>query len=154
MGTLTSSNGDSGINSNSNGSQRSSARGYYDKFETRSSRAFSLSSSSSSNSSNSASDTEVNPDPKLTGNNFSAKPTGGKEVTTNSTTNSTTTTVILEHYKGCEDHLNLKQHVGKQQQEQNWCWQDQPTTILENNKACQKNTKPYQVSRPSTPLFV
>ena len=81
-------------------SQRSSARGYYDKFETRSSRAFSLSSSSSSNSSNSASDTEVNPDPKLTENNFSAKPTGVKEVTTNSTTNSTTT-VILEHYKVC-----------------------------------------------------
>jgi hypothetical protein len=41
----------------------------------------------------------------------------------------------------------LKQQVGKQQQEQNWCWQDQPTTILENNKACQKNTKPYQVSK-------
>ena len=41
----------------------------------------------------------------------------------------------------------MKQHVGKQQQEQNWCWQDQPTTILENNKACQKNTKPYQVSK-------
>jgi len=131
-----SSNGDSGINTNSNGSQRSSARGYYDKFETRSSRAFSLSSSSSSNSSNSASDTEVNPDPKLTENKFSGKPTGNKEVT--KTTNSTTTTVILEHYKGCEDHLNLKQQVGKQQQEQNWCWQDQPTTILENNKACQK----------------
>ena len=80
-------------------SQRSSARGYYDKFETRSSRAFSLSSSSSSNSSNSASDTEVNPDPKLTENNFPGKPTGDKEVT--KTTNSTTTTVILEHYKVC-----------------------------------------------------
>jgi len=146
--TESSSNGDSGINTNSNGSQRSSARGYYDKFETRSSRAFSLSSSSSSNSSNSASDTEVNPDPKLTENNFPGKPTGDKEVT--KTTNSTTT-VILEHYKGCEDHLNLKQQVGKQQQEQNWCWQDQPTTILENNKACQKNTKPYQISPENDP---
>ena len=61
---------------------------------------------------------------------------------------------ILLTFQGCEDHLNLKQQVGKQQQEQNWCWQDQPTTILENNKACQKNTKPYQVSKAYTPLFV
>jgi len=94
-----SSNGDSGINTNSNGSQRSSARGYYnDSSNTRSSRAFSLSSSSSNSASNSASDIDEGND-KIE--NYPVKPQRDKEVTT--------TTVILENFEnGCEDPQHLK----------------------------------------------
>lgn len=142
--TSTSSNGDSGINTNSNGSQRSSARGYYNDGNTRSSRAFSLSSSSSSNSaSNSASDNDEGND-KIE--NFPVKPQRDKEVTT--------TTVILEHFEGCEDPQHLKQN----EKQQNRCcgWHVQPP--FENNKGpatnntiSQKNTKPYQISPENDP---
>jgi len=136
-----SSNGDSGINTNSNGSQRSSARGYYNDGNTRSSRAFSLSSSSSSNS---ASDNDEGND-KIE--NFPVKPQRDKEVTT--------TTVILEHFEGCEDPQHLKQN----EKQKNWCggWNEQPAPS-ENNKGpatnntiSQKNTKPYQISPENDP---
>jgi len=143
--TSTSSNGDSGINTNSNGSQRSSARGYYNDSKTRSSRGFSLSSSSSSNSaSNSASDIDEGND-KIE--NYTVKPQRDKEVKT--------TTVILEHFESCEDPQHLKQI--KKQQKWSGGWYDQPTSS-ENNKGpatnntiSQKNTKPYQISPENDP---
>merc|ERR1712061_372964 len=125
--TSTSSNGDSGINTNSNGSQRSSARGYYDDSNsaTRSSRAFSLSSSSSSSAA--ASDDNENDE------------AGDKEVTT-------TTTVILEH-EGCEDDLK-EQH---KKQQQSWCWQEHENNKVASNTNSQKNTKPFQISPENDP---
>merc|ERR1712061_903564 len=125
--TSTSSNGDSGINTNSNGSQRSSARGYYDDSNsaTRSSRAFSLSSSSSSSAA--ASDDNENDE------------AGDKEVTT-------TTTVILEH-EGCEDDLK-EQH---KQQQQSWCWHEHENNKAASNTNSQKNTKPFQISPENDP---
>jgi len=147
-----SSNGDSGINTNSNGSQRSSARGYYNdnSSNTRSSRAFSLSSSSSNSASNSASDIDEGND-KIENENYPknpVKPQRDKEVTT--------TTVILENFEnGCEDPQHLKQN----KKHQNWCgsWYEQPASSennkgsVTNNTISQKNTKPYQISPENDP---
>ena len=123
--TSASSTGDSGINTNSNGSQRSSSRG----FSSGSRNNFSIGSSSSS--STSSDNDEINPDKNYPEKNYPVKNPDFREVTT---------TVILERqqHTGCDNEI--EKNPGQR------CFQEIHKDSSISNQSLQKpNNKPFQV---------